>query len=152
MADRIIISKLHPSYDGEYEFDTDEFTHGELHTIMRLSGVRLGEFNEELAKVNASLVMALGVVCLTRENKPIDESVFWNGKAGSIQLVGDEEEAETGPPAQEPPAPANRSGSKASPTGKSTGNGSVSLETAPSPSGERTLALPATSGSQTSPS
>lgn len=127
--EKVVISDLHPHYDGEYEFDTDEFTHGELHTIKKISGVRLGELEEALNANDADVTMALVVVCLQREGKEIHEDVFWNAKAGSLRIVS---EPDPVPPTKAPASEDHGSGQPSS------------LDETPTPSGNGTASSSAT--------
>ncbi len=74
-----------PSLEGTYEFeDFSSFTNRELHRIKKMTGIRLGEFQEALEAGDNDLLVALSALILEREGKPVDDDVLWDAEAGAL--------------------------------------------------------------------
>lgn len=103
--DRFVANGV-PPYDGEWEIDLSYFTNRELHTIKRMSGVRGGELEDALAKIDNDVGIALFVIALERSKKfpNIVEDIIWEARSDAIRFVEDEaaREDDAGPPAQPP--------------------------------------------------
>lgn len=81
---KLIISGI-PSMDGEYEFeDFTTFSNRELHRIKKLTGLRLGEFQEAFASLDNDVLVGLAVVVLERQGKDVDEEQLWDAPAGGL--------------------------------------------------------------------
>lgn len=89
-----------PPYDGDYEIDLGgEFTNKELHTIKKVSGVRVLELQDAGDSGDNDLVVAFAVIALERAGYKVDVDVLWNAPVGKITFI---EEAEESPPAETP--------------------------------------------------
>lgn len=81
---KLIVSGI-PTLDGEYEFeDFTTFTNRELHRIKKLTGLRLGEFQEAFASMDNDVLVGLSVVVLERQGKDVDDEQLWDAPAGSL--------------------------------------------------------------------
>jgi hypothetical protein len=89
---KIVIEDVHVGYDGEYDVDLSYFTNRDLHTIKRLTGLRVGELDEAMRTGDSDVLVAFCVIALQRHGKPVDEDVLWDAQAGSITIVVGEEE------------------------------------------------------------
>jgi hypothetical protein len=91
---KVQIKDLHP-LDGEYDFNVGEFTHGDWHTIKKVSGVRAGEFMEALTAADTDVVVALAVIALEKAGKQTTVEYLWSAKGGQIRVdFSDEKPAE----------------------------------------------------------
>jgi len=90
---KIVIEGVQAGYDGEYDVDLGYFTNRELHTIKRLTGLRVGELDEAMRTGDSDVLVAFCVLALQRHGKPVDEDALWDAQAGSITIVVGEEEA-----------------------------------------------------------
>jgi hypothetical protein len=112
MADKVVINDVHPNYDGEYDLDVSSFTMGELHEIKKLTGLRLGEFEEAAAAQDLDFIVALAIVALKRAGRQIVPKLIWDAEAGSIVYQSDdpEPEGDAVPPAVAKPRSKNSVG------------------------------------------
>lgn len=98
--DKVVIEGI-PGYSGEYEFDTSRvLTHGEMHIVKRIAGVRAGEVDDAIAAGDTDMVIALAVIALKRSGKQVVEDMLWDAPTGSITYVGEGDDAD--PPAEAP--------------------------------------------------
>lgn len=134
-------------YDGVYDLDfADAFRYDEWRRINQLSGVRQGEFMDELDRGNAELVIALVVVAIERTGVrvPPKAEAFWQAKddAFTVEEVATEAEEDARPPQSATktgpdtePSSSEKSDSRPSTSGGSTTNGGGNPESVPSPTG-----------------
>jgi hypothetical protein len=135
--------------DGKYDadFNLDMLTNGEVRVIKRLSGVRLGEIQEALRAQDNDVLVAFGVIWLTRAGKDpaMVEQVLWNAPVGGWCDLDMEEttvEADARPP-DSPTASGNENSPveqpseivPGEPSSSDSSNGSAHLESVPSPTG-----------------
>jgi hypothetical protein len=93
MADTKIVIAGIDGLEGEYDIDLGFFTNRELHTIKRLTGLRVGEFDDAMAAGDSDVLVAFCMVALQRNDKRVDENALWDAEAGSITIiVGDDQE------------------------------------------------------------
>lgn len=118
------------AYDGEYELDVSYFTMRELHTVKRLSGVRVGELEDALAAGDSDVIVALAVIALQRAGRQVVEDLIWDAPMGGITYVGDPDGADAVPPGLTP------SGSLASGSGSGGSSGSGSDGSSDSPASD----------------
>ena len=118
--DKIVISGI-VGLDGEYPIDAGYFTNRELHTIKRLSGVRVGELDDALEAGDSDLIVAIAAIALQRNGARFLEDMLWDAQIGAIQFVASPVEVEESPPAQGPPA----SPGSESESGERSGSGST---------------------------
>lgn len=117
MTDKLIIEGVEVGIDGEYDFDlATSFTGREIHIIKRIAGVRLLDIEDALTHGDHDLFLALGVICLRRHGKTIDEDKLWDAPAGCVRYVA-ETEADASPPAQQPEDERPNSGDASKPGG-----------------------------------
>jgi hypothetical protein len=57
-------------FEGEYPFDQSGLTWGDFRLIQRESGVRAGEFDDEVKRGNIELVIAMAKIALTKAGHP----------------------------------------------------------------------------------
>jgi hypothetical protein len=124
MPDKIVITGV-PPYDGEYEFDGTYMTNRELHVIKKLTGLRVGEFQEALANADTDVILGIAVVALTRHGKDVHEDTLWDAEAGAITYVAEEEPAS--PPAEDQKQP-EQPADDAEPSGSRLSSGDDSSE------------------------
>jgi hypothetical protein len=81
--------------DGEYPLDL-VFTHRDFRDIKRIAGVRANEVMESINAGDLDVIVALCAIALRRAQKQFDIEQLWDAEAGNItlDLTGDEEEAE----------------------------------------------------------
>lgn len=152
MSDHVHIEGL-GAYDGDHPLDVSYFTNRELHLIKELSGVRAGELDEAFKKQDNDLFVALAAIGLQRAGHKVEIDALWDAQVGVIQLVlGDEEEADAGPPSQPPSEPGtSESGSENKlSSGSGSLNGGDPLPRDPSPTGSQGSDTGATSDPVTS--
>jgi hypothetical protein len=123
-----------PEYDGEYEFDADHLTNGELHTIKKISGVRPNEFDDAINAADNDLFVAFVVIALERAGHQVDMRVIWAARTEcfDIDLTGEEGEDDADPPP--PPTALSPPGSKP-PSGSSSPATTAPPESGQSPTG-----------------
>lgn len=92
-----------PPWDGDYPLDVAYFTNRELHLIKQIADVRAGELQDEFARGNNDLVVAIAVIASARNGKTIPVDDLWDAPAGKITLEEDAVEVEPIPPAVAPP-------------------------------------------------
>lgn len=125
---KIIIKECGRLLDGEYDLDVGTFTNRELHTIKKVAGVRVGEFEDAMLALDNDLVLAFALIALRRSGKTVSDEMLWDFNAGAITLdLSDEEEPvedDALPPAAEPPAQPNASGNESSSETRTDSSGS----------------------------
>lgn len=57
-------------FAGEYPFDQTALTWGDFRTIQRESGVRAGEFDDEVRRGNIELIIAMAKIALRKSGHP----------------------------------------------------------------------------------
>ena len=94
----ITLDGIHPGLDGSYHLDLagENLTAGELHEIKKLTGLRVGEFEEAAEARDTDLVVAFALVALRRAGKKPDPYLLWEAPVGRILIS---ERADAGPPA-----------------------------------------------------
>lgn len=113
MDDKIVIKGV-PPYDGEYPIDFETLTMGELHTLKRVAGVRVGEIGDALAAGDSDVVVAFALIAMQRAGKEVDEQAIWKATIDSISVeIADRGDAV--PPAGAASEPPTSSGSSSEP-------------------------------------
>ena len=130
MSETTVVIEGIDGLNGEYPIDLGYFTSRELHTIKKLTGLRVGELDDAMAAGDSDVLVAFGVLALQRNDKRVDEDALWDAPAGSITIVIPEDDA---PPLDSEPL-ASSSGSTTS-SGDDTQSVSESLENVPNPTG-----------------
>jgi hypothetical protein len=74
-----------PGLEGAYEFeDIATFTNRELHRVKRLTGLRVGEFQEAFEVGDNDVLVSLAVIILERAGKVVDDDMLWDAPAGAL--------------------------------------------------------------------
>lgn len=97
-------------FDGTHPLDLDErpLNGWDLHLIKKIAGVRANELQDGLQAGDYDLIIALAVIALTRSGGLERQTAVQAADAlrevelGKIELIGDDEEADAGPPASSP--------------------------------------------------
>ena len=88
-----------PQLAGDYPIDLD-FTHGELHLVKKVTGLRGLEIDDGIENGDTDLFLVLGVIGALRAGRLRDADTgaaveeLMKTKIGSVRLIPDEEDAE----------------------------------------------------------
>jgi hypothetical protein len=92
--------------EKEYPFpELDTITFREARTIKKLTGLRLGEYEDAFEVVDADLMVALAAVALTREDRGADVDSLFELGIDKIRFDFTEEGIDLPPPVE--PSPEN---------------------------------------------
>lgn len=69
-SDAIVIDEGVEGFAGEYPFDQSALTWGDFRLIQQESGVRAGEFDDEVKRGNIELVVAMAKIALRKAQHP----------------------------------------------------------------------------------
>ena len=83
-----IIIKGVPPYDGEYPFDLEGLTNGELHQIKVTSGTRAGEIVDELKRGDIGTFVAICERILRKHGHPdLNLQLLWDAPGDCFELA-----------------------------------------------------------------
>lgn len=133
-----------PGFDGSYDLDLDNapWTARELHWIKKITGLRLGEFEEALEALDYDVVVSFALVALVRSGKVSRQDwqrmsdFLLDAEIGKITIEPILEEGDDSPPPSrtqenETVSSNGSDGNQMSSSDSSSSTGEVSPETTP---------------------
>lgn len=89
--DKFVVTGM-PGFDGDYPIDIGTFTMRELEIIKRVSGVRAGELEEAFNAGDSTLILAVAVIAVRRNERDWQafEKLAWESELGQFVFTSDE--------------------------------------------------------------